>query len=78
MNATIHPFPPQGDSADLPSLEEMFNAIRNNYVLLDEIDRDFFYHIDHVYRLGDNAKIESITDSRSIAWAIMNRYGITA
>lgn len=76
MNATIHPFPPQGDSPNLPSLEEMFNALRNNYALLDEIDRDFFACIDHVYRLGNNAKIEAITDSRAIAFSMMNRYGV--
>lgn len=49
MNATIHQFPSQGDSPDLPSLTEMFIALRNNYHLLDEIEIACIYRDGKTY-----------------------------
>lgn len=72
----VLPFPSQGDSPDLPSLEEMRDALKKNFKLMDEIDRDFFSLIDHVVRMGVKAEIKVIVDSRSIAWHMMNRYGV--
>lgn len=77
MNATIHPFPPQGDSPDLPSLEEMCDSLGKNYTKLDDVDREFFHIVNLVFRMGDRAKIETIIECRAIAWSMMNRYGIT-
>lgn len=76
MNAAILPFPSQGDSSDLPSLTEMFIALRNNYALLDEIDRDVFEFIAGVRMQGDMAIIETITECRAMAWSMLNRYSI--
>lgn len=78
MNAAILPFPSQGDSSNLPSLTEMFIALRKNFALLDEIDRDAFAFIAGVMMLGDRVKIETIMECRAMAWSMLNRYGITA
>lgn len=76
MNAAIYPFPSQGDSSDLPSLTEMFIALRDNYSLLDDIDRDIYAFIAGVRMQGDRAFIETIMECRAIAWSMLNRYGI--
>lgn len=77
MNATIHPFPPQGDSPDLPSLEEMYSALIEVESNMDDIDRDFLLIIRRVFYMGDKAKIETIIECRAIAWSMLNRYGIS-
>lgn len=74
MNATIHTFPNQGDSAHLPSLGEMCHALRENYYKLDEIDRDFYLLIAHVNRLWEHMKPETIIECRAMAWSMLNRY----
>lgn len=76
MNAAILPFPSQGDSSDLPSLDEMLIALRKNYALLDEIDRDVFAFIAGVRMQGDRAIIETIMECRAMAWSMCNRYSI--
>lgn len=76
MNATIHKFPSQGDYSALPSLTEMFIALRKNYALLDEIDRDAYEFIAGVRMKGDMATIEAVEGSRAIAWSMLNRYGV--
>lgn len=77
MNATIRPFPSQGDSSDLPSLTEMFIALRNNYHLLDEIDRDAYAFIAGTRMMGDRATIEDVEGCRAMAWSMLNRHGIS-
>ena len=77
MNAAILPFPSQGDSSNLPSLTEMFIALRKNYHLLDEIDRDAFAFIAGTRMKGDIATIEAVEGSRAIAWSILNRCKIS-
>ncbi|MHB0978429.1 MAG: hypothetical protein ACYC1K_03470 [Minisyncoccota bacterium] len=76
MNATIHKFPTKGDSSALPSLTEMFIAIRKNYHLLDEIDRDAYAFIAGTRMKGDMATIEAVEGSWAMAWSMLNRYGI--
>lgn len=76
MNATIHQFPSQGGSSHLPSLTEMFIALRNNYALLDDIDRDIYAFIAGVRMQGDRAIIETVEECRAMAWSMLNRYSI--
>lgn len=77
MNATIHKFPSQGDSSALPSLTEMFIALRNNYSLLDDIDRDTYAFIAGVRMQGDRAIIETVEECRAMAWSMLNRNRIS-
>lgn len=76
MNAAILPFPSQGDSSALPSLTEMFIALRNNYHLLDENDRNNYAFIAGVRMQGDRAIIETIMECRAMAWSMLNRNSI--
>lgn len=77
MNATILPFPTQGDSPDLPSPEEMCYALKSKYSSMDDVDRDFFHIINAACRMGDRAKIETIIECRAIAWSMIRRNGIS-
>lgn len=62
----------------VPSIEEMFFAIRKNYGLLNEADRNTFAFIVGVRTRADRVGIETISECRTQAWSMMNRYGITA
>lgn len=77
MNTNILPFPPQGDSPSLPSLQEMYDVLRRNFAKLDEIDRDAYSLFGHVVRLGDKAQVECVMECRSMAWSMMNRNELT-
>ena len=77
MTATILKFPVQhtaGYSEDLPSLADMCLVLHRNRGLLDDVDRSFFPIIEIVLSSGDEAKIETIIECRSIAWSMMGRY----
>lgn len=76
MNAAILHFPSQGDSSNLPSLTEMFIALRNNYHLLDEIDRDAYAFIAGTRMKGERATIEAVEECRAMAWSMLNRIGV--
>lgn len=65
-----------GYSEDLPSLADMVLTLKRNYAVLDEVDRNFLGVICTVANAGHKAKIETIIECRSMAWSMMNRYGL--
>jgi len=78
MTATVLSFPDtrKGESAELPSLEDMCAKLRRNYAVLDDVDRSFLALIYGVAKAGNKAKIETVIECRSIAWSMMGRYGL--
>lgn len=74
--ATLYKFPDRGASAELPSLADMCAILKKNYAVLDGVDRSFFALIYRVMRSGNEAKIETVIECRSLAWSMCNRYGL--
>ena len=79
MEATILKFPIErtaGYSANVPSLEDMCLTIKNNYALLDDIDRTFFDLINYAMLSCDHTNIDTLIECRTIAWTMICRHGL--